>query len=131
VTRRSSLQDLPCRSRRACPSRAPRWLFAHGLNLQLSECLSEHEAALSLAGGDPDVLRNYGWTRSNIFGNADGLRYVTRPLALDPLNWASHYAHVDVLYEARRYAEAVGYTLKLSSSLQSCSGFRVCWGIRY
>ena len=87
--------------------------FAHGLNLQLSECLSEHTAALSLAGGDPDVLRNYGWTRSNIFGNADGLRFVDEALALDPLNWASHFAHVDVLYDARRYAEAVSYTLQL------------------
>jgi TolB-like protein len=87
--------------------------FAHGLNLQLSECLSEHKAALSLAGGDPDVLRNYGLTRSNVFGNADGLRYVDEALALDPLNSASHRAHVDVLYDARRYTEAVDYSLKL------------------
>jgi TolB-like protein len=87
--------------------------FAYGLNLQLSESLREHSAALSLAGGDPDVMRNYGWTRSNIFGNGDGLRLVDEALALDPLNWASHMAHVDVLYDARRYAEAVSYSLKL------------------
>jgi serine/threonine-protein kinase len=87
--------------------------YANGLNLQLSECLGEHKAALSLAGGDPDVLRNYGWTRSNIFGNADGLRYVDEALALDPLNSASHLAHVDVLYDARRYSEAVSYSRKL------------------
>jgi serine/threonine-protein kinase len=87
--------------------------YAHGLNLQLRECLDEHRTALSLAGGDPDVLRNYGWTRSNIFGNADGLRFVDEARALDPLNPASHQAHVDVLYDARRYAEAVDYSLAL------------------
>ena len=87
--------------------------FAHGLNLQLVDCLRENQAALALAGGDPDVLRNYGWTRSNLFGKGDGLRYVDEALALDPLNSASHYAHVDVLYDARRYADAVSYSVKL------------------
>jgi serine/threonine-protein kinase len=87
--------------------------FAYQLNLQLDESLREHKAALSLAGGDPDVMRNYGWTRSGIFGNGDGLRLVDDALALDPLNWASHMAHVDVLYDARRYVEAVNYTLRL------------------
>lgn len=87
--------------------------FAYGLNLQLSESLREHGIALSLAGGDPDVMRNFGWTRSNIFGNGDGLSFVDEALALDPLNWASHLAHVDVLYDARRYLEAVSYSLKL------------------
>jgi TolB-like protein/Flp pilus assembly protein TadD len=87
--------------------------FAYQLNLQLDESLREHKAALSLAGGDPDVMRNYGWTRSNIFGKGDGLRLVDDALTLDPLNWASHLAHVDVLYVARRYVEAVSYTLRL------------------
>jgi tetratricopeptide (TPR) repeat protein len=81
--------------------------------LQLNECLREHKAALALAGGDPDVMRNYGWTRSDIFGKGDGLGLVDDALALDPLNWASHLAHVDVLHAARRYEEAVSYSLKL------------------
>ncbi|MGI8705688.1 MAG: TIR domain-containing protein [Sphingomicrobium sp.] len=87
--------------------------FAYQLNLRLRESLREHEIALSLAGGDPDVMRNYGWTRSGIFGKGDGLRLVDEALALDPLNWASHWAHVDVLFDARRYVEAVSYSLKL------------------
>ena len=102
--------------------------FAYGLNLQLSECLSEHIAALSLASGDPDVLRNYGWTRSNIFGNSDGLRYVDEALALDPLNSASHLAHVDVLYDGRRYAEAVSYALKLQQDSPELFSFPVLLG---
>jgi serine/threonine-protein kinase len=87
--------------------------YAHGLNLELVDCLREHGIAHSLAGGDPDVLRNYGWTRSNIFGGGDGLDLVDEALALDPLNPASHEAHVDVLCDARRYEEAVDYSLRL------------------
>ena len=87
--------------------------FAYQLNLQLREALREHSIAVSLAGGDPDVLRNCGWTRSNIFGKGEGLRLVDQARALDPLNWASHWAHVDVLYDARRYVDAVRYSLKL------------------
>jgi TolB-like protein len=102
--------------------------FAYGLNLQLSECLREHGIALSLAGGDPDVMRNCGWTRSSIFGNGDGLRLVDQALALDPLNWASHMAHVDVLYVARRYAEAVSYTLKLQQESPELFKFPILFG---
>jgi tetratricopeptide (TPR) repeat protein len=102
--------------------------FAYGLNLQLSESLREHGVALSLAGGDPDVMRNYGWTRSNIFGNGDGLRLVDQALALDPLNWASHLAHVDVLYVARRYAEAVSYTLNLQQQSPELFKFPILFG---
>jgi serine/threonine-protein kinase len=88
--------------------------FAYSLNLQLSESLREHRAALSLASGDPDVIRNYGWTMSEIVGRpADGLRFVDEALALDPLNWVSHLAHADVLFNARRYGAAVNYSLKL------------------
>jgi serine/threonine-protein kinase len=87
--------------------------FAYGLNLQLTESLREHKAALSLASGDPDVMRNYGWARSSIFGNSDGLQLVDEARALDPLNWASHLAHADVLFFARRFDEAVDYSLQL------------------
>lgn len=102
--------------------------FAYQLNLQLEESLREHKAALSLAGGDPDVMRNYGWTRSNIFGNGDGLRLVDDALALDPLNWASHLAHVDVLYDARRYVEAVNYTLRLKQESPELFKFQNLFG---
>ena len=88
--------------------------FAYELNLQPSESLREHKIALSLASGDPDVIRNYGWTVGSIVGRpGDGLRLVDEALALDPFNWVSHLAHVDVLFNARRYDEAVRYSLKL------------------
>jgi serine/threonine-protein kinase len=87
--------------------------YALALTLQLKECLKENQAALALAGSDPDVLRNYGWTLSGLFGNAEGLQQVDEALALDPLNPASYLAHVDVLYRARRYADAVSYSTKL------------------
>lgn len=58
--------------------------FAFERNLQLTEALREHSVALSLASGDSDVIRNYGWMRSNIFGSrSDALRYVDEALALD------------------------------------------------
>jgi tetratricopeptide (TPR) repeat protein len=50
----------------------------------------------------------------SIIGNPEeALRYVDEALALDPLNSGSHYAHVSVLFHARRYEEAVRYSLKL------------------
>jgi serine/threonine-protein kinase len=90
--------------------------FAYSLTLQVSESLHEHKVALSLASGDPDVIRNYGWIISGIGKPEEALRYVDEALALDPLNWVSHYAHVSVLFDARRYEEAVRYSLKLQQN---------------
>jgi serine/threonine-protein kinase len=87
--------------------------FAYGLNLQIGESLIEHKIALSLASGDPDVIRNYGYAMSNIGNPEEALRYVDEALALDPLNPGSHRAHVSVLFDARRYEEAVRYSLEL------------------
>lgn len=87
--------------------------FAYALKLQVSESLREHRIALSLASGDPDVIRNYGYAMSSIGKPEEALRYVDEALALDPLNSASHSAHVSVLFDARRYEEAVRYSLKL------------------
>ncbi len=87
--------------------------FAFALKLQVSESLRENKIALSLASGDPDVIRNYGYMMSKVGKPGEALRYVDQALALDPLNPASHYAHVAVLFEARRYEEAVRYSLKL------------------
>ncbi len=50
---------------------------------------------------------------SSIGKPEEALRYVNEALALDPLNWASHRSHVSVLFNARRYEEAVHYSLKL------------------
>lgn len=87
--------------------------FAYSLKLQVRESLREHRVALSLASGDSDVIRNYGYAMSGIGKAEDALRYVDEALALDPLNSGSHRAHVDVLFQARRYEESVRYCLKL------------------
>jgi serine/threonine-protein kinase len=88
--------------------------YAYQLSLRLREALHEHRIAFSLASGDPDVIRNYGWTRSSILGETnEGLRLVDEARALDPLNSASHWAHADVLFDARRYAEVVSYSLQV------------------
>ena len=87
--------------------------WAYALTLQVPESLREHETAISLPGGEPDVLRNYGYAMSSSGKPDEALRYVDEALALDPLNAGSHQAHVSVLYKARRYEEAVAYTLKL------------------
>jgi Flp pilus assembly protein TadD len=103
--------------------------YAYSNNLQLSEAIREHRTAFSLASGDPDVIRNYGWTSSYIAGNMEyGLRLVDEALALDPLNWASHWAHVDVLFLARRYRDAVGYSLTLKRKSPELFKFAELYG---
>ena len=88
--------------------------YAYQLDLRLREAMHEHKIAFSLASGDPDVIRNYGWTRSTILGETrEGLRLVDEARALDPLNSASHAAHADVLFVARRYADVVSYSLQV------------------
>lgn len=87
--------------------------FAYALTLQVSKSLREHEIAISLPGGEPDVMRNYGYAMSSSGKPDEALRYVDEALALDPLNSGSHRAHVSVLFNARRYEEAVRYSLKL------------------
>ena len=87
--------------------------FAYALTLQVRKSLREHEIAISLPGGEPDVLRNYGYAMSSSGKPDEALRYVDEALALDPLNAGSHRAHVSILVKARRYEEAVRYSLKL------------------
>jgi serine/threonine-protein kinase len=102
--------------------------FAYALKLQVSESLREHKIALSLASGDPDVIRNYGYAVSSIGKPEEALRYVDEALALDPLNWASHHAHVTVLFYARRYDEVVRYSLKLKQDSPELYRFPVLLG---
>ena len=102
--------------------------FAYALKLQVGESLREHKIALSLASGDPDVIRNYGYAMGSIGKPEEALRHVDEALALDPLNWASHRAHVAVLFQARRYAEAVRYSLKLKQDSPELFRFPVLLG---
>jgi serine/threonine-protein kinase len=102
--------------------------FAYALKLQVGESLREHKIALSLASGDPDVIRNYGYAMSSIGKPEAALRHVDEALALDPLNWASHRAHVGVLFHARRYAEAVRYSLQLKQDSPELFRFPVLLG---
>jgi serine/threonine-protein kinase len=102
--------------------------FAYALKLQVSESLREHEIALSLASGDPDVIRNYGYAMSSVGKPEEALRHVDEALALDPLNSRSHHAHVSTLFEARRYAEAVRYSLKLKQDSPDLFRFPVLLG---
>jgi TolB-like protein/tetratricopeptide (TPR) repeat protein len=90
--------------------------FAYALTLQVRKSLREHEIAISLPGGEPDVMRNYGYAMSSSGKPDEALRYVDEALALDPLNSGSHEAHVHVLFNARRYEEAVRYSLKLKQN---------------
>lgn len=102
--------------------------WAYWLNLQVGQSLREHKIALSLASGDPDVIRNYGYVMSNIGKPEEALRHVDQALALDPLNWASHLAHVSVLFYARRYEEAVRYSQKLKRDSPDLFRFPVLLG---
>jgi serine/threonine-protein kinase len=102
--------------------------FAYALNLQVGESLREHKIALSLASGDPDVIRNYGYVMSSIGQAEEALRYVDEALALDRFNSFSHTAHVTVLFNARRYEEAVRYSLKLQQESPELFRFPVLLG---
>lgn len=102
--------------------------FAYANILQLPESLREHEMAISLPGGEPDVLRNYGYAMSNSGKHDVALRYVDEALALDPLNAGSHHAHVSVLFTARRYEEAVHDTLKLKRESPELFDFPTLYG---
>jgi TolB-like protein len=87
--------------------------FAYALTLQVRQSLREHEIAISLPGGEPDVLRNYGYAMISSGRTDEALRYVDEALALDPLNAGSHFAHASALFSARRYEEVVRYAQKL------------------
>lgn len=102
--------------------------WAYLLKLQVGQSIREHKIALSLASGDPDVIRNYGYVMSNIGKPEEALRHVDQALALDPLNWASHLAHVSVLFYARRYEEAVRYSQKLKRDSPDLFRFPVLLG---
>lgn len=102
--------------------------FAYSLTLQVRKSLREHEIAISLPGGEPDVLRNYGYALSSSGKPDEALRYVDEALALDPLNAGSHSAHVNILFNARRYEEAVRYSLKLKQDSPELFNFSVAMG---
>jgi TolB-like protein len=102
--------------------------YIYALSLQVRKSLHEHEIAISLPGGEPDVLRNYGYAMSSSGKQDVALRYVDEALALDPLNAGSHAAHVSVLFSARRYEEAVGYSLKLKQESPELFNFNSLFG---
>ena len=102
--------------------------WAYAMILQVGKSLREHEIAISLPGGEPDVLRNYGYAMSSSGKSDKALRFVDEALALDPLNAGSHLAHVFVLYEARRYEEAVRYSLKLKRETPELFTFQYLLG---
>lgn len=87
--------------------------FAYALTLQVAKSLREHDLAITLPGGEPDVMRNYGYAMRDSGKHDLALRYVDEALALDPLNAGSHAARASVLFAARRYEEVVSYSLKL------------------
>lgn len=105
--------------------------FAYAQTLQVHKSLREHEVAISLPGSEPDVLRNYGYAMSTSGKPDVALRYVDEALALDPLNSGSHMAHVSVLFRARRYEEALRYTLKLKQESPELFKFLLLLGHTY
>ena len=102
--------------------------FAYAQTLQVRKSLREHEIAISLPGGEPDVMRNYGYVMSSNGKPDEALRYVDEALALDPLNAGSHRAHAQVLFNARRYEEAVRYSLKLKQESPELFNFTYLLG---
>ncbi|HET9459789.1 MAG TPA: TIR domain-containing protein [Sphingomicrobium sp.] len=103
--------------------------FAYAVTLQVRNSLREHKIAISLPGGEPDVMRNYGYAMSSSGKPDEALRYVDEALALDPLNAGSHTARATVLFSARRYEEVVRYSLKLKQESPELFNFSVVLGL--
>jgi TolB-like protein/Flp pilus assembly protein TadD len=63
--------------------------------------------AIALAPGDAGVLRSAALFLSNRGRAEDSVSHAQRAVTLDPLNYATHRTLALVLYDARRYGEAI------------------------
>jgi TolB-like protein/tetratricopeptide (TPR) repeat protein len=76
---------------------------------------AEYGRALALAPGDATVLRSAASFLSSRGRAQDSVTHAQRAVTLDPLNHASHRTLALVLYDARRYGEAISVFDRASS----------------
>lgn len=93
---------------------APNLPIAHGVlaeihhsNLDIRAAFAEYRKAMALAPGDPDELRSYSRFLSAMGNHSKALQLADEALALDPLEPDSFRMRGIVLFNARRYSEAL------------------------
>jgi len=93
---------------------APNLPIAHGAlaeihhsNLDLRAAAEEYRKVMALASGDPDELKSYSRFVSTMGDHSKALRLADEALALDPLDPESFRIRGIVLFNARRYNEAL------------------------
>ena len=93
---------------------APNLPIAHGAlaeihrsNLAFKAAAAEYRRAFAIEGGSPDGLRSYSRFVSDMGDHAKALQLADEALGLDPLNPRSYRTRGLVLFNARRYSEAL------------------------
>ena len=83
--------------------------YANGLTakFEFGTAAAEYEHAVALAPGDAEVLRASAEFLSSIGHGGQALERARRAVELDPLNPETHGTLGRVLFEQRRYAEAI------------------------
>jgi tetratricopeptide (TPR) repeat protein len=81
--------------------------------LHVSQASTELQRALELAPGDADALRTYSYFVSLLGDQAKALMLAERAISLDPLNGSSYDNKLSILFNARRYADAIDAGLQL------------------
>ncbi len=85
----------------------------YAISLHIPRALSEGSRAFTLAPSDADVLRAYSNLLSLIGRSQEAILSSDRAAALDPLNPESYSNKVEVLYNARRYSEAIAVSERI------------------
>jgi serine/threonine-protein kinase len=85
------------------------WALAsvYVIALQIPRGLLEQRRALELAPSDANVLRGYTNVMSLLARSQEAISTSKKVIAIDPLNPDSYNSHVEVLYNARLYSEAI------------------------
>jgi TolB-like protein/Tfp pilus assembly protein PilF len=78
-------------------------------NLQIGPAYAELKRARDLAPGDADTLSAFADFNSRLGATSVALSFADQAIRLDPLNIRPYNVHLDALFTARRYEDAVTY----------------------
>jgi serine/threonine-protein kinase len=86
---------------------------AYSATLQIGPAFEELRRARQLAAGDADIVASYSDFSSQLGRGDAALELADQAIAMDPLNPGAYDEHIQVLFDAHRYAEAVSYARDL------------------